>query len=129
MLACSYSRRSCSVGTTESSRSRERDIGWWFDKRKRPPWSLVPGPLSDWLRGFEGDDTWELATGLRDGFTHRTVQRHITLTIGEARGYVHLEIGGARFESDDAMRRILTFGMERYSDFEHALASVYPLTD
>jgi hypothetical protein len=111
------------------SADREHSVAWWFYKGHKP-WQLVPLALADWLRAFEGNATWALATELRHGFTHRTVQRHVTLTIGvgnPSSGTLHLEIAGARHESEDVMRRLLIYGRQRYSSFERALARSYPM--
>jgi hypothetical protein len=107
---------------------RERDVAWWFDKRwTGQPWSLVPPPLELWLRRFDGNETWELATELRHGFTHRTVRRDVTVVVGTGRGYVHLVVAGIRHESEDVMRLLLNYGRQRYSAFERELARSYPM--
>jgi hypothetical protein len=114
--------------TGESLRpDRERDVGWWFDSRRRQPWNLVKPPLARWLRGFDGNKTWNLASELRDGFTHRVVGRDITVTIGAGRSYVHLRVEGGRYEAEAVMDQLLTYGRRRFSSFERALASSYPL--
>lgn len=105
---------------------RERAVGWWFHT-SRSSWRLVPPPLEHWLRQFDGNRTWELATELRHGVTHRTVPRHVTLAIGAPRGLVHLEVAGVLHEAEDVMLRLVTFGKQRYSAFERALARSYPL--
>ena len=106
---------------------RERHVAWWLDKSKTQPWSLVPPPLERWLRWFDGNRTWELATELRHAFTHRTVRRDVTIVIGAPKGYVHLEVAGVRHEAEEVMLELLTFGKQRYSAFEQALARSYPL--
>jgi hypothetical protein len=106
---------------------RERDVGWWFDKRKTQPWPLVPPPLDRWLRQFDANRTWELATELRHAFTHRTVPRHVTLVIGAPKSSVQLEVFGVLHDTDDVMLTLLTFGTRRYSAFERALARSYPM--
>ncbi len=108
---------------------REHSVGWWFDPGRHQPWALVPAPLAEWLRGFDGSRTWALAKEVRDGFTHRTVQRRVTLGISgsDQRGFVELAIGGVHYETDAVMRRLLPFGNRRYSAFERALTRSYPL--
>jgi hypothetical protein len=113
------------------SPDREQDVGWWFQKGPKP-WHLVAAPLEQWLRAFDGDETWELAIRLRHGFTHRTVSRDVTIVVGDATrpsGYVHLNVAGTRHESEDVMRQLLTYGKGRYSDFERALARSHPMPD
>jgi hypothetical protein len=105
---------------------REHSVTWWFKKGQKQPWSLVPTPFERWLRQFDGNRTWELATELRHGFTHRTVPRHVTIVIG-GKSFVQLELAGARHETEDAMLRMLAFGRQRYSAFERALARSYPM--
>lgn len=43
---------------------RERDVGWWFDSRRSPPWQMVPRPLGEWLRVLEDNAIWTMATEL-----------------------------------------------------------------
>jgi hypothetical protein len=110
------------------SADRERSVAWWFSRGNKP-WAKVPAPLARWLRGFDGNATWQLATELRHGFTHRTVPRHITIHIGgpPPGGMVELEVGGVRYETAAAISRLLRFGNERYSVFERRLAESYPM--
>ena len=65
---------------------RQRDVNWWFQKPRKNelprPWNLPPKPLAGWLRVFDSNDTWALATELRHVFTHRTAPRHVTVTVG-----------------------------------------------
>jgi hypothetical protein len=105
---------------------REHTVGWWFKKGQKQPWPLVPTPLERWLRQFDGNRTWELRSELRHALTHRTVPRHVTIVVG-GKSFVQLELSGARHETEDAMLRMLTFGRQRYSAFERALASSYPM--
>jgi hypothetical protein len=109
--------------------NREPTVGWWFDQRANPPWHLVPTPLTKWLQGFDGNATWELLNGFRQAFTHRTVQRHVTVSVGrESQAHqLELELQGARHGAWDLMSRFLTFGKRRFSTFERALAKSYPL--
>jgi hypothetical protein len=114
--------------TGESLRAdRERDVGWWLDTRGKRHWRLVPIPVRQWLRVFRGHTTWEMATELRNAFTHRSLQRHVSLAIGHGHGSVEFETPNGRYDSEEAMSRLVTFGQRRYSSFERALARSYPL--
>ena len=104
----------------------ERDVGWWFDKRWKQPWHLVPLPLQHWLRALERDATWQLATAFRNAFTHRTVQRNINIVIGGVTT-VTLQVGIHKHDAQVLMPQLVTFGKQEFSSFERALASAYPL--
>lgn len=108
---------------------RERDVEWWFRQGHAAPWPLVPTPLAIWLMTFDGNATWELLSELRHAFTHRTVQRHVTVSIGSPTPahQLELELQGARHGAWDLMSRFLTFGKRRFSALERALAKSYPL--
>jgi hypothetical protein len=107
---------------------RERDVGWWFAKGPNQPWHLVPKPLRQWLIVLKDNSTWEMATELRHAFTHRSLQRHVTLAIGQGHGAVEFETPkGHRYDAEEAMSRLVAFGRRRYSSFERAVARSYPL--
>lgn len=106
---------------------RERDVAWWLDQKKVQPWHLVPAHLQRWLGVFHGDKTWELATELRHGFTHRSVRRHINVLVGAGRVSVQLEVAGVLYDAAVVMPRLVMFGRQRYSSFERALARTYPI--
>jgi len=117
--------------TSEPYRAdREHDVGWWFDARGGRPWQLVPQPLAQWLRVFDGNATWKLATELRDAFTHRTIRRDINVLVSvgwKAKATAKFEVAGALHEVEDLMPLLVAFGTRRYSAFERALARAYPL--
>ena len=112
---------------------RERSVAWWFDKKHPDRLSniTVPQPLSDWLKVFNDNTTWKLATEIRHVFTHRSTRRDVTLLVGdgtETRGAAaKFEVDGALHDADDLMPRLITFGTQRFSDFERAVSRSYPM--
>jgi hypothetical protein len=108
---------------------RERDVGWWTHRAAPPTWRSVPSPLRHWLRAFNQNSTWDLLSEARHAFTHRTVRRHVTLTIGVPKhGHdVFLDIRGTLHDADNLMPQALSFGRRRFSSFERAFAKAFPI--
>jgi hypothetical protein len=133
--------------TRQSIKGRiEKDVNWWLEPRQRP-WNLVRPSLERWLRVFDNNAAWALATELRDSLTHRTIRRRVEGTMGQTlpslggesgntdenaptpqlRSPSKLLIDGVAHDPVVLMPKLVAFGRHRYSAFERALATAYPL--
>jgi hypothetical protein len=96
-----------------------------IQKSQLLPWGTTPDPLKRWVESFGGDGDWELATKLRDRYTHRTTTRHITIDVGSPLGaQAHLEVDGKRYASTQVMNNIADFGLVRFRTFADAVDHV-----
>jgi hypothetical protein len=92
----------------------ESDIDHAYKHRSK----LASGPLVDWLVEVRDSPEYPVIKEFRDGFTHRQVNRHVRVILGQATQSVfESEVGSSRETAAARLPKATAFAVERFSAF------------
>jgi hypothetical protein len=92
----------------------ESDIEHAYNNRSQ----LISGPLVDWLVGIHESPLYPVIKQFRDGFTHRQVNRHVSVILGQSsRSVFESEVGSSRETAAGHLPRATAFAVIKFSAF------------
>jgi hypothetical protein len=95
------------------SGGRERDLDEAFQMQAQ----LTSGPLVNWLVMAHESAEYPTIREFRHGFTHRQVNRHVKVFLGEDRSEFESEVGSSRQTAAAHLRMAVPFAVTRFSAF------------
>jgi hypothetical protein len=93
---------------------RESSIEHAYPRRVQ----LAPGPLVQWLVGVHDSLDFEVLKQFRDGFTHRQINRRLSVLLSEPTVFRYeSEVGTSTQTADELLRIAAPFAVEQFSAF------------